>query len=208
MIKIIIADDHAMFREGIVSLISTEKNIAFVGEAKNGSELLELLQLDLPDVVLLDIEMPGMDGLETAKKIKKQFPAVKVLALTMHSQSAFVKNMIKAGATGYILKNSGKSELIKAIETVYKGDTYFADEAMDSVMQGLRNNEINDSPLSSREIQIIKLIANQMTSSEIAKELHLSPMTVETHRKNILLKLGLRNVAGLVKFAFQKGWIE
>ncbi|MEQ9412204.1 MAG: response regulator transcription factor [Cyclobacteriaceae bacterium] len=208
MIKIIIADDHAMFREGIVSLISTEKNIAFVGEAKNGSELLELLQLDLPDVVLLDIEMPGMDGLETAKKIKKQFPAVKVLALTMHSQSAFVKNMIKAGATGYILKNSGKSELIKAIETVYKGDTYFADEAMDSVMQGLRNNEINDSPLSSREIQIIKLIANQMTSTEIAKELHLSPMTVETHRKNILLKLGLRNVAGLIKFAFQKGWIE
>ena len=116
--------------------------------------------------------------------------------------------MVKAGAVGYILKNSGKKELIKAIETVHKGESYYADAAMKSVIQDLRKREKKDSPLSTRELQIIKLIANQMTTTEIAKRIHLSPMTVETHRKNIYLKLGVHNAAGLVKLAMKKGWIE
>jgi len=208
MIKIIIADDHALFREGIVSLLRNEKNIVIVKEAKNGHEVLEFVQLNLPDVVLLDIEMPGLDGLQTARKIKKQFPSVKILALTMHNRPFFIKNMLKAGAAGYILKNSGKHELIKAIETVHAGETYFADAAKESVLQGFRSNAKNDKPLSSREIEIVKLIANQMTSAQIAKKLYLSTMTVETHRKNIYLKLGVRSAAGMVKIAMKNGWIE
>ncbi|MGE0587436.1 MAG: response regulator [Cyclobacteriaceae bacterium] len=208
MIKVVIADDHAMFREGIVSLLSTEKNIALVGEAGSGREVLELMETNLPDVVLLDIEMPGMDGLETARKLKKQFPSVKILALTMHNRSAFIKNMMKAGASGYVLKNSGKSELLRAIEMVYDGKIYYSDQAIKTVMQTIGAKESDNTQLSSREIQIVKLIANQLTSTEIAERLHLSSKTVETHRKNIYLKLGVHNAAGLVKLAMKKGWIE
>ena len=209
MITVLIADDHTMFREGITSLLKNEKEIAVVGEVRNGIEALAFIEGNVPDIILMDIEMPEMDGLKATAKIRKKHPGIKIIALTMHKRSAFIKHMLKAGASGFVPKNSGKKELVAAIEAVHSGEAYYTRDVMRSVMDGIRGKEEkNETPLSTREIEIIKLIANEMTTPEIATKLHLSPLTVETHRKNILLKLGLRNVAGIVRYAFNKGWLD
>jgi DNA-binding NarL/FixJ family response regulator len=208
MIKILIADDHQLFRQGIASLLSGEKDLSIVGEAQNGFDIINQLTIDQPDVILMDIEMKGMDGLEATKKIKTQFPHIIILALTMHNRSGYIKQMIKAGASGFILKDAGKKELMKAIKTVCEGNNYYSQDVMTTVMENLSHQKDEGMPLSERELEIVRLIANEHTTTEIADMLHLSKLTVETHRKNILLKLGLRNVAGLIKYAFQKGWIE
>jgi DNA-binding NarL/FixJ family response regulator len=198
-----------MFREGIISLLKNEENIAIIGEVRNGIEALAFMEENVPDIILMDIEMPEMDGLKATGNIRKKYPSVKIIALTMHKRSAFIKHMLKAGASGFVLKNSGKKELVTAIEAVHNGETHYTPDVMRSVMDSIRGKEEkNETPLSSREIEIIKLIASEMTTPEIATKLHLSPLTVETHRKNILVKLGLRNVAGIVRYAFTKGWMD
>jgi len=208
MIKILIADDHRIFRQGLVSLLETEQKLKIIGEAKNGYEILDILKQKIPDIILLDIEMPDMNGLEAVRNIRKDYPNVKIIVLTMHKKSSYVKQMMKSGISGYLLKDAGKEELLKAMEAAMSERTYYSQEIMLHVMNGLSGSEKKDSDLSDREIEIIRLIARQMTTREIAVELTLSVHTVETHRKNILLKLGLRNSPGLVRYALQKGLID
>lgn len=204
MITIAIADDHKMFREGIVALFAIDTEISVIGEASNGIEVIELVKNKQPDVLLLDIEMPKMDGFDTLRALKKLKTNSKALVLTMHKSSEFIKNCIAAGASGYLPKDSGKDTLIKAIKTVAETGSYYSEETSKLVMESFKNNHQKNS-ISKREQEIITLIADGLTTKKIAAKLFISPHTVETHRQNILLKLGLKNAAELVKYAVQKG---
>jgi len=207
-IRIIIADDHTIFREGLVSLLENESNIAVLGEAHNGVEVIEFVNNNAIDIILMDIEMPIKNGVDTTRELQKTHPEIKILALTMHKSPAFIKQMLKAGASGYILKEAAKEELLLAINTIANGGQYHSPVVAKTMMESLHRKRNLTETLSERELQIIQLISNQLTTNDIAKELHLSPLTVDTHRKNIFLKLNVHNAAGLVKLAMKNGWIE
>lgn len=206
MIRILIADDHKMFRQGLISMLAEEEEVEVIAEASNGTEVLQLLGEKEPDVLLLDIEMPEMDGFDTMRAIKKLKLPTRVLALTMHRSPEFIKNIIKAGASGYLKKDAGKATLMEAIKTVFSTGTFYSSETSKLVLESMSDN-YSSSQISRRELEIIKLIADQYTTTEIAETLFISRHTVESHRQNILLKLGLKNTAGLVKYAIQKGLI-
>lgn len=212
MIKVIIADDHQMFIEGIKSLLVGEKEMSIVGEAANGKLLLELLEKQFADVVLLDISMPVMDGLEAAKIIRQKYPATRIIMLTMHNNAEFVFGLINAGATGYILKNTGKTELVSAINTVHGGKTYYSEDVTQTILQNIQQKpaaeKVAAAQLTPREKDILCLIAKEYNTQEIADELFISTHTVETHRKNLLNKLNAKNIAGLVKYAIQSGLVS
>lgn len=204
MITVSIADDHQMFREGIIALLQDEKDIKIVGEAANGKEVLFQFKETVPDVLLLDIEMSVMDGFDTLRALKKLKLKTKVLVLTMHKSAEFIKNILKSGASGYLQKDSGKEILIKAIKQVMETGSYYSSETSKVVMESFQNKASNVK-ISPREKEIIQLLSEGLTSKKIASKLFVSPHTVETHRQNILLKLGLKNTAELVKHAIQKG---
>lgn len=213
MTKIIIADDHQMFIDGLKSLLSTNNQIELVGEANNGKQLLELLANTSTDIVLMDVNMPEMDGVEATKQLAQNYPHIKVLMLTMFNTRDYIEKLLKAGAHGYILKNTGKEELFEAIEKVMAGESYFSKEVTERIMEGLqRKKTIEKDPmmveLTDREKEVLKLIVQEMTSNEIAEKLFISFHTVETHRKNLISKLGVKNIAGLVKYAFQQGLVD
>ena len=213
MIKLLIADDHKMLRDGINAMITDCYEIKVIGEASNGIEVLKLLELIETDVLLLDINMPHMDGVETCKKVNKLYPFVNILALTMYDEGAMISKMIKYGAKGYILKNTGKEKLIEAIKAVYNGQNYFSDRVKDTLIMSLSPEKKSNSgafipKLTKREKEIINLIVNEHTTSEIAEQLFISEKTVETHRKNLLQKLNVRNTAGLVRIALEKGLLS
>lgn len=209
MIKLLIADDHKMLRDGIKAITSDNDEIEIVGEAANGIEVLNLLEKIDVDVVLLDINMPHMDGVETCKKIIKLYPLIHVLALTMYDEGGLISKMVKYGAKGYILKNTGKEKLIEAIRAVYEGKTYFSDKVKDTLIMSMapatKSNTGSFMPkLTKREKEVIHLIVNEFTTAEIAEKLFISEKTVETHRKNLLQKLNVRNTAGLVRIVMEK----
>ena len=211
MINVIIADDHQMFIDGIKSLLINEPDIEIIGEALNGKQVLEKLENAPCDLVLMDINMPVMDGIEATSKLKEKFPQVTVLILSMFNEKEMSTRILEAGAAGYILKNTGKAELIKAIHHVVDGSTYYSNAVTDTIMASLRpgakdedENEL-EIPLTRREMDVLKLIVHEGTTSEIADQLHISTHTVETHRKNLLAKLQVRNTAGLVKWAIANG---
>lgn len=202
MIEIIIADDHRIFREGLISLLEDCVEIKVIAQASNGEKLMNLLKGLHPKVVLMDIEMPLKNGIETTKEIKEKYPDIAVIALSMHKQSAFVKQMLKAGISGYIPKDVGKEELIRAVRTVCKDGSYFPPEISQIVLLSLKD-QTKEAQITARELEIIDLIVNQHTTDEIAAKLCISKHTVESHRQNILLKLELKNTAGLVKYAIE-----
>lgn len=204
MCSIVIADDHTMFREGLVALLKDEKKLRIIGEASNGSEVIKLVSEHPVDVILLDIEMPGMDGFDTMRALKKLKNTSKILVLTMHKSPQFVKNILKAGALGYLQKDAGKTELVEAITSIHNTGTFYSQETGKLLMESMKETKSSPS-LSPRELEIIGLITDQFTTGEIAEKLFISKHTVESHRQNILLKLGLKNSAGLVKYALQKG---
>lgn len=205
--KIMIADDHKMFTDGISYLIR-ENNWHLAGIAANGEELFRILDKNYPvDLIILDIEMPGMDGVQAAKKLKNDYPVVKILVLSMHDENEFVRQMLNIGVEGYILKDSGKKVLVEAINTIGKGEKYYGKKVTEAFLSSFSSKKRTDD-LSQREIDIIRLIADEKTTSQIADQLFLSKHTVETHRKNILLKLGLKNSAGLIKYAMKNNLIE
>jgi DNA-binding NarL/FixJ family response regulator len=212
MIRIVIADDHQIFVDGLKALLGEEKDIQIVGEASNGQQVLAILADTPADMVLMDINMPGLDGLAATRKIHEQYPNVQVLALSMHDSSQYISDMMQAGASGYILKNTGKAELVEAIQSIHAGSPYYSPGVTATIMQSLRVSRRDDSKstieLSKREIEVIKLIAEELTTQEIAEKLFISQHTVETHRKNLLSKLNVRNTAGLVKYALQKGLVS
>jgi len=204
MIRVTIADDHKIFREGIVALFSNDNEIEIIGEASNGIETLQLVEQKSPDVLLLDIEMPELDGLETLKAIKKLNISTKTLVLSMHKSHQFIKNSFASGAVGYLQKDAGKELLKEAILSIAKTGTYYSEDIGKFIIEGFKNKS-SDAPISKRELEIIKLISDGLTTKKIASQLFISPFTVETHRQNILLKLGLKNSAELVKYAINKG---
>lgn len=206
MTKVLIADDHTIFRQGLYALLDKEDHIELVGEANDGVEVLEILDQQPVDVLLLDIEMPRMDGFDTMRVLKKQKNKPKILVLTMHASPQFIKNIFANGADGYLPKDAEKGKLLEAINTVYTTGSYHTPDTINIIMNTLKGN-VPSTNISPREKEIIKLIADQYTTNEIAEKLFLSTHTVESHRKNILLKLGLKNTAGLVKYAIQKGLI-
>lgn len=212
MIAIVIADDHQMFIDGIKSLLQNREDITVAGEALNGKDLMEILHRVKADIVLMDINMPGMDGVEATRQIRKQHLDVKVLALTMYNTREFVSSLLAAGASGYILKNTGKEELLAAIHALKNGETYFSEAVTRRIMESMQGKKatVFDGvvELTAREKEVLKMIAQEFTSQEIADRLFLSINTIETHRKNLLSKLNLKNTAGLVKYAMQNGMLD
>lgn len=210
MIRVMIADDHNMFVEGIESILEGHDHIQVVSKCYTGNEVFERMPIDRPDVILLDINLPGMNGLEVCQKLNKEYPEVKVLALSMHNEESFVMEILKYGAQGYILKNTGKKELIHAIETIYAGQSYFSEEVTETIMKSLVNQRSGTKKsstlapkISRREKDVLELIVKEYTTQEIADTLFISLKTVESHRRSLLTKLNVRNTAGLVRVAIE-----
>ncbi len=211
-IGIYIADDHEMFVEGISLSLAIKGAIVVEASANTGTELIELLEKKCVDVVLLDINMPGMNGFEAAKIIVKKFPSVKIIALSMFLEKEYIQELIDIGVSGYILKNTRIQELEKAIILVASGKKYFSNDVGLKLLNAQTNSEYaqgflleQSHGLTEREIDVLKLIVQENTTSEIAEKLFISVHTVETHRKNLIKKLKVKNIAGLVKYAFQNG---
>lgn len=208
-IKLLIADDHNILLEGIVSLLQSEGSFDVAATASNGYEVMKLVNKNDYDVCLLDINMPGLDGIEAAKLIKTAKPSIKIVMLTTYNDKEIISELIHIGVSGYLLKNSDKSELVEAIFKVMSGRYYFSAEIEEIIMQGVaekKNPEV--IVLTEREIEIVKLLASEYTNDKIAAELHISYRTVETHRKNIMQKTKSHNLAGLLKHAYSKGFIK
>ncbi|MEH6536388.1 MAG: response regulator transcription factor [Psychroserpens sp.] len=203
MIRLAIAEDHQSLIDGIKLLLEYEEDISIVGTANDGEELLKIVELKRPTVVLTDIRMPKMDGIEAAKHIKKSNPHIKVLAFSMFDQTDAIQQMLDAGATGYILKNSALSEVLNAIRTVAKGETYF-DANINTNALASENKTKKKGLLTKRQIQILELIALGKTSREIADELFIGVHTVDTHRKNMARILGLQGKGELMRYALEK----
>lgn len=206
MIKIAIVDDHDLFREGIKMVLQQTAGFDVIFDASDGSSFLGLLQGSIPDVVLMDINMPGMNGVETTQSALRLHPGLKIIALTMFSDTIHYTRMINAGVKGFVLKKSNKSELQKAITEVFSGGCYFSQE----IMQRLAFPSMNlpgSEQLSNREMDVLNLVCKGFTSKEISDKLFISVKTVETHRINIFQKAGVRNTAGLIIWAVKKMFI-
>ncbi len=210
VIKLLLTDDHQMLLDGIRSLLRKEKDIKIIAEATNGKTALEILQKqaesNMPiDILLTDISMPQMDGVELTRLAKLRFPDLKVLVLTMHDEKALIEQVLAVEAEGYILKNIGRKELIKAIKQVAEGNSHYSPEVLEIIMQKKKRQDKNKqaNSLTKRETEIVQLICKEYSSAEIAEALFISTRTVETHRKNILHKINVKNVVGLIKFAFK-----
>lgn len=217
-IKVILADDHDIVRFGIASVIRTADDIELIGEASNGKGTLELYRRFVPDVAIVDITMPGMNGIETTRAILEEDPEARILILTMHMDEEYLNQALKAGAKGYLLKNCDKLELVNGIRSIAQGEKVFSGTISMLMTEHYINSVTGPSPdkvgsneegvhLTKREKEIINLIADGLTSQEIAEALYISPRTVETHRANLLQKLDIRNTAGLVRFAIENGFI-
>lgn len=208
-IKIGIVDDHKIVRDGIKVMVEDHPGFDIICEAENGKVAVDQCSSHNVDVVIMDITMPEMDGIEATRIIKNEYPDIKILALTMLSEDQHIRKMIKAGASGYILKSSGKQELIKAIETIIDGKHYFSNDATQAILQELVTpdvNKINDEDdvhITEREREVLKLIVNEFTNQEIAEKLFVSVRTIDAHRRNLLQKTGAKNTAGLVKYALK-----
>ena len=199
MIRLVIAEDHNALIDGIKLFLEYEDDIQFIGHANNGQELCDLVKRKLPDVVITDIRMPVMDGITATREILKINPAIKVIALTMFDQDEAVQQMLAAGAKGYLLKNANLTELVKAIRIVYHGESYY-DSTL--VIPELTPQKAK-GPLSKRQIEILKLIAQGKTNQEIADELFIGKTTVETHRKNMIRILNLKGAGELLRYALE-----
>jgi DNA-binding NarL/FixJ family response regulator len=209
--RIILADDHAMIREGIKGIINESKNLEVVGEAPDGLALLKLLKNIPTDLVILDVSMPKLRGIEAAREIKKRHPGIKILFLSMYKKIEYLRLALAAGTEGYLLKEDTGFELINAIDTIRNGRTYLSaillKEAPQDLIAICRGKHLSsDDPLTTREREVLKLVGEGKTSREIAKMLFISPHTVNNHRKNLKRKLKIRKNADLIKYAIQHGY--
>ncbi len=201
--KVFIVDDHYMVIEGIRSLLQNEKDIELTGHAMNAASCLAFLNRQLPDVILMDINLPDISGIELCKEVKTKYPSVFIIGLSTFNQQSFIQKMMDNGASGYVLKNATQEELTSAIETVMKGKTYLSEEASHT----LRKDNASAIVLTRREKEVLELIANGMTNAEIAQKLFISVTTVDTHRKNLLAKFETKNTAALIKIAVSRGYL-
>jgi len=212
-IKVLIADDHTILRQGIKALLDNQAGIEVIGEAKDGREALTLIEDLLPDVILMDIAMPGLNGLEATRRIKKKFPKIKVLVLTMYTNEEYVFQILQAGANGYLVKETAFQDLISAIRAVYRDEAFMSPSISKKVInrytQRVRDaNDTTGDMLTTREREILQLIAEGSSSKKIAEALFISPKTVETHRTHIMDKLNIHNRTDLVKYAIRTGIVD
>lgn len=215
-IRLILVDDHTIIRDGIKALLKDKEDIQVVGEASNGKELLDLLTHTPADVVMMDVNMPEMDGFETTTYLKEHYEHIKVLVLSMLDHESYISKILTAGASGYMLKNTGREELICGIRIVASGGQFICSTVALNLLKKLQNpnykpvsaEDKQTRDLSQREIEILKLIADGLTNAEIADKIFTSKRTVETHRQNIIEKTKAKNTAALIKYAISKGIIS
>ncbi len=210
-IKILVVDDHAILRDGIRALLGLHNDIEIVGEVSEGRQAIEKVQELMPDVVVMDIVMPGMDGLEATRRIRKKHPTVKILMLTQHDNREYILPAIKAGAAGYVPKRALGSELVSAIRAVHRGESFLYPSAAAALIQDYLQQAEEEEPydrLTAREREILKLIADGHTSRKIAEMLVLSVKTVLGHRAKMMEKLNLHNRTDLIKYAMRKGLVS
>lgn len=203
MIRVFITDDHQLVLDGISSILLNHEEIEVIGTALSGVATLEKLKTLEADVLLLDINMPEMDGIAVARALKEAANPVKLLILTMHNNPQFTKQLIELGVLGCLMKNSGKSEVIQAIKTVHSGGRYYGAEVTNTLFDSIDKSKkaVEQAELTKRELEVLRLIAQEYNTKEIADKLFISTHTVETHRKNLLSKLGMKNSAGLARYA-------
>lgn len=213
-IRILLTDDHLIIRNGIKLMLKRHKQFKVVAEAGSGIEAINYLDNNSNeiDVVLMDIDMPDMNGIDATKVIANSFENIKVLVLSVHNEEPYIKSVIDAGAYGYALKDADTNEIINAIETIASGKKYFSSEVSNIMINSLMNKQkeetIETDGLTEREVDVIKLVASGATNKEVSDKLFISSRTVETHRRNIMDKLGLNNLAELIKYAIKRGYID
>ena len=212
MTRVLIVDDHAIVRAGLRALLLEEETFELVGEALGGYEAIEMVEKIKPDVLILDLSMPDLDGISVTRQLKPQFPDLKILILTLHEDEALLKEALKAGASGYILKRAAEAELISAIHVIIRGDLYVDPSMLRGLIEESQKPQVELDPLmeslTSREMEILKLLVEGYTNRQVGQELNISIRTVEGHRANISDKLGLRSRVELVRYARQHGLID
>jgi DNA-binding NarL/FixJ family response regulator len=217
MIHVLIADDHKMFVDGIDSILRNEEDIEVVDRCYDGPSVFKAVEEFPVDVILLDVNLPGMTGIEVTEKLMKQNPKTKILALSMYNEESFVSEILRKGALGYILKNTGRTELVDGIRTVYGGKSYFSKDVTQTIMKSLMKQRTAEKKtkrslhipkLSRREKEVLKYIVEEFTTTEIAEKMFIAQKTVESHRASLLSKLNARNTAGLVRIALENNLLE
>jgi DNA-binding NarL/FixJ family response regulator len=209
-VRILLADDHQIMREGLKALLGRRSSLEVIAEAENGIQALSIARKDRPDVIVMDIAMPDINGIEVTRQLKSELPDIKIIALSMHSDRRFVSEILKAGASAYVLKHAAFEDLEKAIKAVMTGRTFLSADILEAVVSDyvsqLSSSEYDAyRQLSDRERQVLQLLAEGNSTKEIAFKLHVSVKTIESHRQNIMNKLGIRTLAGLTKFAVREG---
>lgn len=208
MIKIIIADDHKLFCEGLNTMLEGQKELEVSDVVFNGRELLRIIPKVKPNIILMDINMPEVDGIEASKSIIQQYPAVKIIMVSMYKRPEIIRKLIKLGVHGYVLKDVGKSELLHAIQKVHSGQSYYGEDVVSSIIDVYRSDNMNEILLTPREKDVLYLICQGQTTHQIAENLNISKNTVESHRKNLLSKTGSSNSISLVNFAYKNHLID
>jgi len=212
--RILIVDDHQLIIDGLRGFIESNQNYQVIGEANTGTEAIRLTSVLNPDLILMDIEMPEMSGIQASQEIKKSHPQIKIIIVSMHNEKQLIKKLIDQGADGYLLKNSSQIEVMDAIEKVLNNQIYLSQDVTLSLLDKSQNKSSHNSDvttiaqLTEREIEILKLVAQGMTNKEVGDSLNISHRTVDTHRTNLMKKLDVTNVAGLIRFAFKNGLIQ
>ena len=210
-IKIALTDDHPMVLKGIQSLLADTKEVAFVGVYANATETFENIEKDNPDILLLDINLPDMNGIDVCKKLKKNNDSLKVIAISNFDEITFVKRMLNNGASGYLLKNTHKLELLEAFKAVLAGEQYLQKDIQKKLLNQTLGQQSKNSlftKLTRREEEVLQAISEELTTQEISEKLFISPKTVETHRMNLMSKLGAKNSVGIIKTAMEKGLLD
>ena len=213
-INVLIADDHKLFAKLVSTLLQASDDINVVGIANDGEEVLEQIGKKKVDIILLDINMPKLDGMQAMKEIVHDYPKIKIIILSSHNEAWLIQKVLKQGASGYITKSADDEEVLEAIFKVFKGENYCSKESLNSIINSITHQHEEEEPnnlynqLTVREKEILKLISDELTSGEIADKLNISPRTVETHRKKLLQKLGVKNTVGLIKVAMQADLLE
>ena len=217
-IKILLVDDHQIMIDGILSIVEEEETIEVLGQASTGKEAIDLCEQLKPDLVLMDLDMPVMNGMDASKEIKNIFPEIKIIILSLHAEKSVIEHMIQINIDGYLIKTSSKSEMLLAIKTVGEGKKYFSSAVTLSLLSNRKesapivdtSNQLQAqlASLSEREIEILKLIAEGFSNKEIGEQLHLSFRTIDAHRANLMKKLEIKKVTGLVRFAVKTGIVS
>jgi DNA-binding NarL/FixJ family response regulator len=213
-IKVLITDDHALFRAGVKAALAHYADLEFIGEAENGMQLLNLVKSLQPDIILLDIQMPIMDGIATLPEVRKILPDAKIIMLTMNDDVSMISKLMEIGANSYLTKNSDSETIYEAIKTVYSKEYYFNEYTNKAMLSGLRSRRMVESPaqdnaeLSDKEMQVLKLMCDEKSTKEIAEIVDISPRTVEAIRDRLKIKTGAKSTAGLILYAVKHGIVE